>query len=526
MVFLIFFASLVGVVSISTMLGKYVMTDSEIQRYELRKPTSLPDWGWKKRSIDHFFASADKWLTDKLSFRKKIIQLRTAMNHRLGRTLDPGFMVMGSDGWYYLGNDHAQTIDQYRGLKPMTALQKQELLDDFSRFGHFMDSIGIPYVISFAPDKQSIYPEFLPEYLKKKHGESVFEQLFRDTAGFRLIDLKPTLLASKSISSVPLYFKVDSHWNMHGAYMAYRKIMETVTRSTGIQAIELRATDFSDTTEEIPGLPESSLTQFSRDREKVGSLVPHSDADPVEVHSLEGSLVRIEPKFSPTARFDDMMSRNITRNANGKGKVLVLGDSFTYELSRYFSATFHESMYVNFYANTGKAKDMDLATLLRFFKPDFVLLIKVERSLLGFKERRMRLDQFEGKKSLEFDLSAMAMDQSRMHQIADIKMGESCFSFTATGTDPQIILPIMPDMKYPKFVKVEMTVPKPVTAMMVALDHDNIPSPSVYHEYVKLAAGRNSFIFRTDVTSEKSKLRFDPGDLPLRYIVHRITLIE
>jgi len=88
-------------------------------------------------------------------------------------------------------------------------------------------SRGIQYLHTAAPDKSSIYPEFLPDGVNRVEG--VLEQ-FADAItkyDVKYIDSVQVLKALKASQNV--YFKTDSHWTYEAAYKVLQVLMEPVT---------------------------------------------------------------------------------------------------------------------------------------------------------------------------------------------------------------------------------------------------------------------------------------------------------
>jgi hypothetical protein len=89
---------------------------------------------------------------------------------------------------------------------------------------------GIPYVFVVAPDKQSIYPEMLPEPQRLRVREpsrldQLLECLRRDT-NVHVVDLRQPLRLAKVSETV--FYVTDSHWNDLGGHAAYLAVMRAV----------------------------------------------------------------------------------------------------------------------------------------------------------------------------------------------------------------------------------------------------------------------------------------------------------
>jgi hypothetical protein len=82
-----------------------------------------------------------------------------------------------------------------------------------------------------APDKHSIYPEFLPDTIRKERPQSQQDQLIeylgKKAAHFQIVDLREPLRRAKSL--FPVYYMTDTHWNIYGGYIVYREIMHRLS---------------------------------------------------------------------------------------------------------------------------------------------------------------------------------------------------------------------------------------------------------------------------------------------------------
>ncbi len=132
-------------------------------------------------------------------------------------------VVIGRSGWLYYGDE---AMDGYRGAAPF--LQRdliafQQILEGKR---DWLAARGIRYLFVVAPDKQTIYPEYIPRR-HRRIGPTPMDQLvahLKARSNVDILDLRPTLTAAKSLGM--LYPKTDSHWNDLGAYVAYQAILD------------------------------------------------------------------------------------------------------------------------------------------------------------------------------------------------------------------------------------------------------------------------------------------------------------
>src|SRR5205814_1172135 len=94
----------------------------------------------------------------------------------------------------------------------------------------YLATRGIGYIVTVAPEKFSIYPEYLPPWVARA-PRTRFDRVAHALAsipGLNFIDLRPALTAAKAGERV--YYMTDSHWNYLGASVAYLNLMREVQR--------------------------------------------------------------------------------------------------------------------------------------------------------------------------------------------------------------------------------------------------------------------------------------------------------
>lgn len=96
----------------------------------------------------------------------------------------------------------------------------------------YLRARGIGYLFVPAPDKQTIYPEYLPELPPSWQGRQRpgvsprLAQLLDHLAAHStvpVLDLRPTLLAEKSRHRVYQY--TDTHWSTDGGFVTYQALV-------------------------------------------------------------------------------------------------------------------------------------------------------------------------------------------------------------------------------------------------------------------------------------------------------------
>ncbi|MBN2166108.1 MAG: hypothetical protein JW717_07525 [Marinilabiliaceae bacterium] len=139
----------------------------------------------------------------------------------------PHSVVVGKNGWYFLGNSYENVLNKSTGLEHFTNDELCTFVEVFRERLDWLKKHKIDYYFAVAPNKHSVYPEYLPFNLKQR--KTKLDQLVEtlDTAlNFKVINIRDRLISLKDTTE--LYFLTNSHWNRLGAYYAYCHIMESI----------------------------------------------------------------------------------------------------------------------------------------------------------------------------------------------------------------------------------------------------------------------------------------------------------
>lgn len=132
------------------------------------------------------------------------------------------------------------------GYWKYTKEQLKAITDNLLVTKRALERQGIEFVLFIAPNKETIYPEKLPDYYEFQDEESSTEQLIkylRENTDIRIVyPYKELIKAKENRPDLTLYRQTDTHWNKAGAYIGAVSLAE-----------ELGVT--------MPGIDEVSLSQ-------------------------------------------------------------------------------------------------------------------------------------------------------------------------------------------------------------------------------------------------------------------------
>jgi hypothetical protein len=148
-------------------------------------------------------------------------------------------LIEGRDGWAFLCNDANGSLDQLLGDLVFTDSDVSLYRDILLRRQERLGELGIPYLFAFAPSKETIHVEALPDTIPAPLHPRLAGQLqaaLRDSP-VRIVDLR-TALRSAAQAGQEVYYKRDCHWNWEGGLIASRCLLEAAKR-TGVHGAHL-----------------------------------------------------------------------------------------------------------------------------------------------------------------------------------------------------------------------------------------------------------------------------------------------
>jgi hypothetical protein len=197
---------------------------------ENRNLAKRPVLTLSRQNISSLPARFEAYFNDQFGYRKRLIYwLALVKVQGLGVSSTPGVTV-GKCGWLYLASDAA--LSSYRATRPFTSDQLEAYRQIIEARRDWLAARGIAYVFIIPPNKDTIYPEFVPRSYNRVNRTSRLDQLVEFTksrSNVTVLDVRDELRHAKQVERV--YDVTDSHWNLLGGYVAYAKIMQALCAS-------------------------------------------------------------------------------------------------------------------------------------------------------------------------------------------------------------------------------------------------------------------------------------------------------
>jgi len=132
--------------------------------------------------------------------------------------------LVGKDGWLYYSGDFS--IHDYQKTEPLGKNRLKGLAEILNSLNESAAQYGGTLLVVIPPDKNTIYPQYVPEQIPVIGQTSRLDQLIKylqDNTEISVLDLRTVLMDASQSSKI--YYKADAHWNCLGAYYASNEIL-------------------------------------------------------------------------------------------------------------------------------------------------------------------------------------------------------------------------------------------------------------------------------------------------------------
>ncbi|MBZ0113972.1 MAG: hypothetical protein K8J08_16025 [Thermoanaerobaculia bacterium] len=206
------------------MVDSFLNLDPAPDLLELRTLAPFPRGPWRLSTLPDLPEKLEDFADDHFGFRNSLVRLDSRLRLLLDSDPYDSKVTLGKSGWLYLNN--GGWMDDYRGSDPFTNQELEEFRRRLVERRDVVTALGSRYVLVIAPDKHTIYPEFVSDRYRPISPNRLEQtlHLLQTTTDVEIVDLRQPLRSAKSKGL--LYEPTGSHWNDLGAYFASVAIQE------------------------------------------------------------------------------------------------------------------------------------------------------------------------------------------------------------------------------------------------------------------------------------------------------------
>ena len=320
------------------------------QTTENRAMVSAPALVKEDGSLNrNFFQDFEAYFNQHIALRNEMVYADAMVQTTLFRQSNVDSVIQGSDGWLY----YASTLSDYLGQDVMSDRELRNLAHNFSVTRDYLQERGIDFLLTIAPNKNTLYPEHMPYYdnyiVNPMHSAVLLAPYLAENA-VPYLDLFQLFEQQEEV----LYLKRDSHWNQKGACLVYNHIMDGLDR---------KHQDYSQSEPVLVKNENGDLNKMLYSF--YGQLEENYVYDLPGEYAYADGFTSVEDGWI------------VTENTSGSGTLLMFRDSFANTLIPFLSEEFRTACY-------SKGMPNALERYVETYQPDCVVLEKVERNIAEY----------------------------------------------------------------------------------------------------------------------------------------------
>lgn len=288
-----------------------------------------------------YFADYEKFFNDNYTFRGPLISINSKLDYFIFNRSTHEDVILGEDGWLFFSD----TLADYEKERLYTQEELDEILTNLLETQKYMNERGIEFIVYVAPNKNTIYGEYMPQGVNVINEISRTEQAVeyvKKNSDITIIYPKDDLMQVKEqYPNLQLYFKLDSHWNYMGGYFGVKPVMDTL----GIQL---------PTIEEIPyeAVNEPIFQWNGYDLANMLGLTGYLNEDiNYRLEGYDGEGVTYEGDASVSLEAFEGSFRTYS-GAGDTRKIYFARDSFGESMTPYLARSFEEMYSISRYTIT------------------------------------------------------------------------------------------------------------------------------------------------------------------------------
>ena len=273
-------------------------------------PALIEDGTWNT----DYMSELGGWFEDHFAYRDILVSANAVLRAQLLGDSVTDSVIVGRDGWLY----YSETLDDYTGAGLLSDRAIDNIVFNLSIMQGYTQACGASFVVVIAPNKNSLYSEYMPYYYTEGGLRSLtlLEEAMEES-GINFVSMYSVLSAQDEV----LYYKKDTHWNTKGALIACTQLLSSLGNEDAAQELSL--------------LTGTETQEFIGD---LNTMLYLSSAKPETDYSFDDAL---EWTFVTGESTEDS---EITTSGEGSGTLLMYRDSFANNMIP-FLADVYETAY-------------------------------------------------------------------------------------------------------------------------------------------------------------------------------------
>jgi alginate O-acetyltransferase complex protein AlgJ len=217
---------------------------------ENREMAPFPIFDGSLKSVEAYPSKLDAWFADHFGFRSTLVRWASGVSMDVFRASPTTSVVLGRNGWLFYADDGAD--EDFASVSPLSSREIETWRTAVIRARDWLRSKEIAYVFTILPDKHVIYPDELPQTVRRGGSVSRAAQVFASLRSEDFV-VDPRSALEDQTARERLFHLTDTHWNERGAFVAYQALIEAVRRQVPAVPPPWPREDFKETSRNFDG---------------------------------------------------------------------------------------------------------------------------------------------------------------------------------------------------------------------------------------------------------------------------------
>lgn len=165
-------------------------------------------------------------LLSKQVYEKYDIEIANVQN--MNEELVNQIVIFGKDNWLFWKHpEDGDSYHDYIGDNAYTDAEMAKIAENLLVQKKRVEEKGSKFVLLLIPNKETVYYEYMPEYIKRVDTVTRMDKLveyLKNNTDITVIYLRDEFEVKKN--EVELYYKTDTHTNMKGSFVCVSKVMK------------------------------------------------------------------------------------------------------------------------------------------------------------------------------------------------------------------------------------------------------------------------------------------------------------
>ena len=353
------------------------ISDAEKSEQEKRMLAKKPQLTIDGGGYNNYGVQFDAWYNDHFFGRDTMIGLHNSIRYLIAPIAGNEKVLVGKNNWLF--SNFFNSTSMYQNSNRFTEEELEKIGYNIEKFVQNAVESGIKQVYFVLDnDKESLYSEYYPSYIKKEYTESRLEQLLnyvhKNHPSIKFFNFKNKL--QEIGKKETLFYKTGTHMNHIGDFYTYRFLMEKIKKDfSGINLLSLESFTIQES---------DDFNQPDLDLDLYSILKPtYYPRDNIKNKILKPREVGVKLKYHSG---DKYVQENIFINeyAQNRYKIFAIGDSFLLRRIHNIAASVERTYHI--FIGFGKALDFSDKAIEDLYKniPDIMIVQSTERFLQRF----------------------------------------------------------------------------------------------------------------------------------------------